>query len=197
MLERYEKKMNSKDDERRAVLVGDYVGTIEEFIPSKGTFIEDGKIYAANTGMLDVDEDMGVRVSGDMPMDLKVGQIVFGEVIAMSDKIITVIIKKMRGIKGRIDVKSGIHVSNISDRYLEKPADGCAIGDILEGKVIRMEHGLIDLTTKGSLGVVKAFCKRCRTPLNLSKKQDVLICPKCGSEESRKVADDYGAVSVV
>ncbi len=36
--------------ENKRILIGDYLGTIEEFVPGKGTYAEDGKIYASNIG---------------------------------------------------------------------------------------------------------------------------------------------------
>jgi exosome complex component CSL4 len=179
------------------VIVGDYLGTIEEFMPGEGTYAEDGKIYAAKVGFKAVDPSRHLaEVKGRNIPTLAVGQIVFGEVAALRSSMVTVIVGKIQGQKGLIDEKTTIYVSNIADSYVEKVEDLFAIGDIVKARVIRMEPGLIDITTKGNLGVVKAFCRKCRYPLVKSDKgMDRLKCPACGQIDRRKVGEDYGNVS--
>ncbi|MFH1054650.1 MAG: exosome complex RNA-binding protein Csl4 [Candidatus Altiarchaeota archaeon] len=179
------------------VMIGEYLGTIEEFMPGEGTYAEDGKIYAAKMGHKAVDPARHVaEVKGkDLP-SLKVGQTVFGEVATVKTSTVTVIVGKIQAQKGIIDEKTLIYVSNISDKYVDKPEDYFAIGDIVKARVIRMDPGLIDISTKGDFGVVKAFCKSCRHPLAKSKKhEERLECPSCGRVEKRKMAVDYGNVS--
>ena len=40
------------------------------------------------------------------------------------------------------------------------------------------------------LGVIKAYCNRCLT--GLAKKENKLVCPNCGSTETRKTSTAYG-----
>jgi exosome complex component CSL4 len=183
----------------KTTIIGDYLGTIEEFVPGEGTYADDGKIYASNIGKAVLDqENHTARVDGKSPSELKVGQVIFGEVLNIRKNIVTVIARKVEGVKGEIDVKMGIYVSNISNSYVEKPDNMFGIGDIVKGKVIKIEPGMIDLSTKGDFGVVKAFCKRCRYPLEDSEKSEgKLVCPSCGHKEQRKVAGDYGNVAVI
>ncbi len=182
---------------KNKTLIGDYLGTIEEYVPGKGTYCEEGKIYASNIGEAFLDRDKHIaQVNGKLPAEIEVGQIVFGEVVNMKRNNITVIVKKIRGVDGEVDIKTGLYVSNISDEYVEKPERLFGVGDIVKGKVIKINSGLIDLTTKGDLGVVKAFCKRCRHPLIKSKEgKDRLMCGYCGHIGSRKLAADYGRVT--
>jgi exosome complex component CSL4 len=179
------------------VLIGDYLGTIEEFTPGAGTFSEDGKIYAAKVGVKAVDAKRHVaEVKGRSLPSLAVGQTVFGGVAALRTSMVTVIAGKIQGQKGLIDERTTIYVSNIADSYVEKPEDLFAVGDIVKAKVVRMDPGVTDISTKGPLGVVKAFCRRCRHPLVRSDKgKDNLKCPACGNIERRKVAEDYGNVN--
>jgi|WetSurMetagenome_2_1015567.scaffolds.fasta_scaffold149049_3 exosome complex component CSL4 len=179
------------------VMIGDYIGTIEEFMPGKGTYAEDGKIYAAKMGVKAVDPVKHVaEIKGkDLP-SLAVGQTVFGEVMGFRTNMVTLIAEKIVGQKGYIDEKTTIYISNIADTYVEKPEEVFAIGDIVKAKLIRMENGVIDVSTKGDLGVVKAFCRGCRYPLVRSEKnKDCLECPSCRRVEKRKIAADYGNVS--
>ncbi len=184
---------------KKNTLIGDYLGTIEEFVPGEGTYADDGKIYASNIGKTVLDPQNHVaRVEGKVPSELKVGQVVFGEVLGIRKNIVTIIARKIQNVSGDIDVKTGLYVSNISKGYVERPEDLFGIGDIVKGKVIRIEPGMIDLSTEGDFGVVKAFCKRCRYPLvDLDKAQGRLVCTSCGHKEQRKLAKDYGNVAVI
>jgi exosome complex component CSL4 len=178
------------------VMIGEYLGTIEEFMPGKGTYAEDGKIYAAKIGMKAVDPAKHIaEVNGkDLP-ELQLGQTVFGEVAGFRTNMVTVIAGKIQGQKGIIDEKTTIYVSNIADSYVEKPEEFFAIGDIVKARIIRMDGGVIDVSTKGDLGVVKAFCRSCRHPMVISQKQkDKLECPSCSRLERRTIAADYGNV---
>ncbi|MFH0862485.1 MAG: exosome complex RNA-binding protein Csl4 [Candidatus Altiarchaeota archaeon] len=181
------------------VMIGEYLGTIEEFTPGKGTYAEDGKIYAAKIGLKAVDANKHVaEVKGkDLPF-IALGQTIFGEVAGFRTNMVTVIAGKIQGQKGHIDEKTTIYVSNIADSYVDKPEEFFAIGDIVKAKIIRMEGNVIDISTKGEMGVVKAFCRNCRHPLVKSNKQpDRLECPSCRRIEKRKLAADFGNVSEV
>ncbi|MDD1756331.1 MAG: RNA-binding protein, partial [Methanomassiliicoccales archaeon] len=41
--------------EKRSVLPGEEVAEAEEFLPAEGTYEEDGKVYAATMGELELD----------------------------------------------------------------------------------------------------------------------------------------------
>ncbi|OYT27208.1 MAG: hypothetical protein B6U97_02145 [Candidatus Altiarchaeales archaeon ex4484_96] len=185
--------------EKDKVLIGEYIGTIEEFVPGKGTFAEDGKIYSAIIGEVELDKaNQTVRVKGKTIPELEVGQVVFGEIVNIRRNNITVIVKRIRGFDLEMDEKTSLYVSNIADKYVEKAEDLFGIGDIIEGEIIRIHGGMVSLTTKGGYGVVLAFCKRCRHRLEKTDKyKDKLICPNCAHEEKRKIAADYGNVKDV
>lgn len=183
--------------EDKKIAIGDYLGTIEEFVPGEGTYAEEGKIYASAFGNLQVDkENHIIGVDCKTTPKLEKGSIVFGDVLDIKKNSVVIIARRIKGFKGDIDVKTGLFVSNISDGYVEKPDDLFAIGDIVKGVIIKMECNLIDISTKGSMGVVKAFCRKCRCPLEKSAKiPSLLLCPCCGNKEKRKIAEDYGSVT--
>ena len=102
-------------------MIGDYIGTMEEFMPGEGTYADNGKIYASNVGKVILDQKNHIaRVEGKQPVELKVGQIVFGYVMAVRPTIVSVIVMRIKGFKSEIDIKTGIHVSQISNEYIEK-----------------------------------------------------------------------------
>lgn len=195
------KPMSNKSEKK--TLIGEYLGTIEEFLPGEGTYAEGGKIFSSRIGkkILNKEEHL-IRVEGKSPFELRVGQIVYGEVSSIRNNSVGVLIRKIQGFKDEgIEIPSSIYVSNISETYVKKPEDAFGIGDIVKGKIIKIEYDLIDITTKGDFGVVKAFCKRCRAPLKKSLTtetfKDRLICENCGHREMRKIAKDYENVTEI
>lgn len=176
-------------------LIGEYLGTTEEYMPGEGTYAEEGKIYSAVIGEKILDKEKHkITIKGKQMPEIKPGQVVFGEVQSARKNMVTVIVSKIEGLKESIEVKTGLYVSNISNTYVDKVEDMFGIGDIIKAKIIKVEQDLIDIETKGDLGIVKAFCKKCRTPL--IKKGDMnMECPSCKHKEKRKTASDYGNVA--
>jgi len=178
-------------------MIGDYLGTIEEFVPGDGTYTEDGKIYAAAIGKSSVDREKHmVSVATQDIGRPTVGQIVFGEVVGFRKNVVSVSVAKVVGSSRSLNFRADIYVSNIADKFVEKPESLFGIGDIVKAKIIKMEaDGLTDLSTKEDLGVVKAFCRVCRSPLSKpGKYPDSFECESCGNQDKRKIAKDYGKV---
>ncbi|CEG11576.1 putative Exosome complex RNA-binding protein Csl4 [groundwater metagenome] len=181
------------------VFIGDYIGTIEEFIPEDGTYVEDGKIYAAVMGDLKQNNEKKIVFNMKLPR-LMVGSIVLAEITDVRNNSATAKIIKFLRYKQNVFVSAGIFVSQISDEYADKVSSFLGVGDIVKAKIVRNEKNLIDLSTKGNFGVVKAFCKVCRHELILNKEKigsKSLICPNCKGAETRKIASDYGDVKDV
>ncbi|MHA1106152.1 MAG: exosome complex RNA-binding protein Csl4, partial [Promethearchaeota archaeon] len=88
-----------------------------------------------------------------------------------------------------------IHVSQISNKYVEKIADAYQATDIVRAKVIEQEQNEYKLSTSGNnLGVIHADCTICGTPLEKIG-FNKLRCTRCGNVEFRKIASDYRNVS--
>jgi exosome complex component CSL4 len=84
-----------------------------------------------------------------------------------------------------------LHVSDVSQRYVESMYDVCKPGDIVRAKVISDKNRVFHLSTnERDLGVLQAFCSRCGHVLSLRKFR--LNCEQCGNMERRKTAQDYG-----
>ena len=176
------------------VLPGERLGVIEEFIPDSGTYVKDGVIYSKIIGrsLLDlVNRRVSVYPLINGAVTPKVSTIVIGQVgNAQSDnvlvKIFTIGTKKISGTFGGI-----LHVSDVSDRYVDSMSDVCKPGDIIKAKVISEKNHIYHLSTNDKgLGVMYAFCSRDATLLEPQRYE--LRCPKCGNIESRKMAPDYG-----
>jgi len=178
----------------RLVVPGERLGVIEEFIPDSGTYVKDGVIYSKVVGRALIDllnrrVSVYPLVSGELIP--KVSSTVVGQIgNAQSDNVLVKIFKiENKKLSGEF---SGIlHVSDVSDRYIDLISDVCKPGDIVRAKVISGKNRVFHLTTNDkNLGIIYAFCSRCGNLLELQKYD--LHCPKCGNIEKRKIAPDYG-----
>lgn len=176
------------------VMPGERLGVIEEFIPDSGTYVIDGVIYSKIIGrsLLDLqNRRVSVYPVTEGAVVPKVGTVVTGQIgNAQSDNVLVKIFrigkKKLTGNFGGI-----LHVSDVSDRYVDSMSDVCKPGDIVRAKVISEKNQISHLSTNDkSLGILYAFCSRDGTLLEQQRYD--LKCPKCGNIERRKIAPDYG-----
>lgn len=176
------------------VLPGDRLGVIEEFIPDSGTYVKDGVIYSKIVGrsLLDLlNKRVSVYPVANSATVPKVSTVVIGQIgNAQSDNVLVKIFKigkkKLTGSFGGI-----LHVSDVSDRYVNAMSDVCKPGDIVRAKVISEKNKIYHLSTNDKgLGVLYAFCSKCGNLLEQQRYD--LKCSKCGNVERRKLAPDYG-----
>lgn len=172
------------------VFIGDYIGTIEEYIGGDGTYVENGKIYAANIGYLNFNRERVATINSKIPR-LKTGDVIFGEIVSTTKDSAFVAIERIVGIKVPVNLLGRIFIADVSDRYVKSIDEAFGIGDIVKAKVSMIEGNLIDLSTKGNLGVVTAFCRNCRHILKYDKERNILKCENCGKEHLRKISSDY------
>ena len=189
--------MSLKSPEQKSghlVLPGERLGVIEEFIPDSGTYVKDGVIFSKIVGrsLLDLqNRRVSVYPVAEGAVVPKVGTAVIGQIgNAQSDNVLVRIFrigkKKLTGNFGGI-----LHVSDVSDRYIDQMSDVVKPGDIVRAKVISDKNQIFHLSTNDKgLGILYAFCSRCGTLLGQEGYD--LKCPKCGNVERRKIAPEYG-----
>jgi exosome complex component CSL4 len=189
--------MSLKSPEQKSghlVLPGERLGVIEEFIPDSGTFVKDGVIFSKIVGrsLMDLQtRRVSVYPVVDRVVVPKVSTVVIGQIgNAQSDNVLVKIFrignKTLSGNFGGI-----LHVSDVSDRYVDQMSDVCKPGDIVRAKVISDKNQIYHLSTNDKgLGVLYGFCSRCGTLLEQHGYD--LKCPKDGNVETRKMAPDYG-----
>ncbi|HUT26991.1 MAG TPA: exosome complex RNA-binding protein Csl4 [Methanomassiliicoccales archaeon] len=184
---------------KKKVLPGDEVAVAEEYLPAEGTYEEDGIVYSALTGDLNInDGEKTVSVKAENPMAfLAIGDSVFCEVTdvraAMAICEVVMVEGRSRGVSG--DTNGTIHVSKISQDYVQDVGREYRPSDIIRARVVQVKPSIQLNTTSPHFGVVKSLCQVCRSQLRRTDKG--LYCDLCEVHESRKIADDYGDVKTI
>ena len=177
------------------VLPGELVGTTEEFKPGDGTAIIAGDIYSTATSSVLIDRKARlvlVKPNTLTPNILIEGDIIYGRITDVRESGAAVEIAGIEGKENReiVNVRPGdIHVSNVRDSYVKWLADEFRPSDIVKARVVDVERMRLT-TAEDSLGVVKAYCSKCRGELVLVGKK--LKCPVCNMTETRKISTEYG-----
>lgn len=178
------------------VIPGDFLSTAEEFIPGEGAYEEDGEIYSSSTGVVlmdDREKKISVHQKTNKPPSPKEGDVVIGLVERVKGQMVNVSVGILRGREDRQLPSSGdsiIHISKVSDDYVEDLSKEFKPGDIVRAKVLSTNRGSMRLSTVGDgFGVLVALCSNCRTVLD--KKDSKLKCSNCGNIENRKIPKDY------
>lgn len=177
----------------KVVMPGDEIAISEEYICGEGTYERDGKILAAVPGHVELDEREKVaRVVGfNPPPVLKPEAIVLGVVSEVRNNMVTVQQLEIEGVGRAIagDDMGTLHISKISENFTEDIREMFRLGDVVRAKVAQARPS-IQLSTAGAeLGVIKAFCTKCREPLVPQK--GGLWCDNCERTERRKTAKGY------
>lgn len=186
---------NMDEGEIVFVMPGDIIGTIEEFSPGIGTFLDVADIHAASTGIVKTDRKtrtISVVPSTKYPPSINVGDIVIGGIISLRESVALVEIAAIKGEGEREFQKVGtaaIHVSNVKDSYCKRLDEEFSVGDIIKAKVLNTENMRLS-TAEKELGVMKGQCFNCRTVM--IRDNNKLKCPECGRVEKRKLSSDYG-----
>jgi exosome complex component CSL4 len=193
--------MSQKSPEQKSghlVLPGERLGVIEEFIPDSGTYVKDSVIYSRIVGRALMDllnKRVFVYPLINGAVTPKVNTVVIGQVgNAQSDNVLVRIFrigkKKISGTFTGI-----LHISDVSDRYVNSMNEACKPGDIVRAKVISEKNQIYHLSTSdNNLGVLYAFCSSCGNMLNLQRYE--MQCPRCGNIEKRKIAPEYGTAEI-
>ncbi len=171
------------------VLPGDFLATSEEFVGGEGTFEDNGVVYAALAGR--AVEDKGrktVSVASPKKVSLlRNGDLVYARVRDVYDQVAALEIEAPAPSVAVPSVNAFIRISEVSRGFAEDFRRYLRIGDIIKARVIEIKELGIYVTIKeNDLGVVKAFCSRCRR--ELERFGGVFACIQCGTREERKAA---------
>lgn len=172
------------------VLPGDLLGTAEEFVPGRGTYEDNGKIYAALLGHRSVDSrDRAIRVEAIHAVPhIEDGDEVYARVDEVKSAMVVVTVLTLKdGTRAVPGAPEGtIHISKAKDEYTESLNQEFSSGDMVLAKVIQSQPTIKLTTGPAHLGVVSARCQVCHGLLTMGGRE--LVCPRCGHREHRKAA---------
>ena len=178
----------------KLVLPGEFLSTEEEYVPGKNAYDCDGDVCSGSTGHIETDaktKEISVKPIKEM-QPLKEGSIVYGIVTLVKENSLKIsLCQPPEGQKQVIGQSNAmLPIRNVSRDYVESLKDCFKIGDIVKAKITKLTPIAIDVSTNEPvLGVVKAFCSKCRKPLHLFGHS--LRCLACGRSEPRKAAKGY------
>lgn len=182
-----------EDVEPLLVLPGEMLATIEEFYAGDGVYEDKGFIYSSIVGFVVKDtkeHNISVVSTKEWPLIPRKNDRVLGIVTGIRKDIATVDVYEIEAVRAFKNPFSAIlHVSETSTEYVERITNTIWIGDIIRAKIIHLKNPYPISIKNKDMGVVMAFCSKCRYPLLL--KDNKLLCPICNSQEHRKVASNY------
>ncbi|HPM85852.1 MAG: exosome complex RNA-binding protein Csl4 [Candidatus ainarchaeum sp.] len=171
----------------KIILPGEKIGAEEEYVSGENTFVRDGQIFSKTIGKLIINhETKEARIDGKKIEELSFGDIIVGKVtlVKESSAVIELISaeddKRITGIK-----VAQLPIRNVSNEYVKDLKTMLKIGDYIRARIVMSSPLAIDLTTKEKgLGVIKAYCSKCRKEMNFNNNK--MVCLECGSIEDRK-----------
>ncbi|MFH1224532.1 MAG: exosome complex RNA-binding protein Csl4 [Candidatus Diapherotrites archaeon] len=178
------------------VFPGSFLSAEEEFSAGRNAFASGGTVLSECTGVCELDKaarEANVSCNRRVAAPLDMGSVVVG-VVAMVKENAAVIEMMQASNRGepRVILASyaSLPIFNISNDYVEQIRDAVKIGDVVKAVAVKvLPHG-VDLSIKDpEFGVVKAFCAKCRQPMQLFGQK--LMCSACGRTEARKISRDY------
>jgi len=182
--------------QEKVVVPGEELGISEEYSAEDNTFEdEEGTIYADSVGMANFDDDSReVKVRKDRNVEnFSEGSTVFAFVSGIrKNRVLVRILSAERDGKKLVVNRSMamIPIANVSRDFVKDLRNEFRVGDIVKAEVESIKSfGIRLFTNKPELGVVKAYCSKCRRPLHLIGKE--LKCTNCGSNEKRKISREF------
>jgi exosome complex component CSL4 len=188
----------SERESGQFVVPGRRLGVIEEFMAGPGTYVERGTIYSNTTGraLLDMlNKKVSVYPLVHVVSTPRTGSTVIGQVSSVRSKnaMLRILSVGKRPLSGSF---TGIlHISDVSQSYIETMYGVCKPGDLMRAKVVSDLNRTYHLSTEEkNLGVIYAFCSCCGHLLQL--RDEKMRCAECGNVEARKAAQDYGKAMI-
>jgi len=186
-----------REEGAKFVFPGERLGVIEEFLPGRGTYVEEGNIYSSTSGYLLLDKvrkEAQVQSKARTPLTPRPGDVVIGQVTSVQDKTMSI---KMFQINDKVmqnEFVGVMHISNVSRSYVKSLSNVFKLGDLIRARVISTLNNEYHLTTQENhLGVLLSACSQCGSRLVLKNRR--LICPSCHKGERSVIAADYGELT--
>jgi exosome complex component CSL4 len=174
-------------EKQKILLPGENITTEEEYAPGRNSFAEKGFVKSKIMGIANFDDSKKeVTVSGRSVKKIKAGDIVTGRVMLVKESTVVLDLLSAENDKKIMGVKMAqLPVRNVSTEFVSDLKKTMKIGDLVRARVTMSSPLAIDVATnEKGLGVIKAYCSKCRQEMQYSG--DKLMCISCGNVEERK-----------
>lgn len=188
---------SKKSGLEKLVFPGMVLCTEEEFAPGANTQLDaEGNVVSTAVGMRVFDSKhrtVGVEKRTRNIQPVQPGSIVIGRIVLVKDN--AAVVEPLTAQKNDAQmvmpsVTTAVPVSRMDQSFVASAKQKFKVGDIMVGVVEKAVPWGTDLNTASpQFGVLKAFCSRCRSVLQLAGRQ--LKCTRCGNLEFRKVSSSY------
>ncbi len=185
------------------VNIGEQLTYVEQYLgDAESTYTENGIIYAAIPGKVDIKEDERIIKVDGKPQNQrslpKKGDLVTGQIYMIRKNSVGVHIhtinKKLAVDLGLI---GNIHVANVSKGYVDKLDNVFQKTDLIRARVVYKSGKEFRIATNSpELGVIKSSCKYCGKDM-VRKGRDQVICNFCNHYERKVLANDYNEVELI
>jgi len=189
--------MKSKSPKKDLVFPGSVLCTEEEFEAGANAYaLQTGDVVSSVVGRADLDAGQhtaNVSPTGRSVIPLSRGALIRGKVVMVKDNVAVIEIHSAQkeGVACAIpNTTAAIPVSQIERGFAKTAKDYFKIGDLVSAEVTKIAAYGIDLATQApELGVLKAFCDKCRKPVSMPGEE--LRCANCGFALHRRVSSEY------
>jgi len=178
-------------DKKKLVLPGDHIASYEEGEPGENCYAENDEVYASAFGESESLEGKAVvKMKGRTLEQPHVGMEVYCVIIKTSlNKAVAgcIPVSEAEGQGRGVEIEAVLPVTAIRRDYVRDIRTEVKIGDIIKARIQKITKSGIDITVMGTpYGVVRAFCPRCRTAMDVNS--GIFLCGACGWKERRKIA---------
>lgn len=178
------------------VINGTMLCEAEQYIGvNDSVFEEDGVVFAAQSGFVFInDKERTIRIENkNTGITINKGDKVICEVLSPRKFSIGCRIHKVGDRLVSNAIFGNIHISQISNTYVESTDQFFKRTDLVRCTVMGIENNEYKLSTKfgNNLGVIYSDCSVCGTPMK-RQSLDMVVCPFCQNSERRKLANDFG-----
>lgn len=180
------------------VTPGSIIGQEGQHTTGEGTTLHDGNIIATVIGNVNVNDGVISVGASKAIVEPKVGDTVLCEVVKLNEKNGEAMIRVVEGQHGSIQPQhlyGQFYVTGLVDRFMHQTSDALRRRDICRALVKEVNPVVrLDFRERDDCGVLHAICPPCGDTLTLHQDGDWnMLCPSCGTQSYRALADNYGA----
>ena len=180
------------------VTPGSIIGQEGQHTTGEGTTLHEGNIIATVIGSVRIDDGMISVGASKAIIAPTIGDTVLCEVTKLNEKNGEAMIHVIEGQQGSIQPQhlyGQFYVTGLVDRFMHQTSDALRRRDICRALVKEVTPVVrLDFRERNDCGVLHAICPPCGDTLTLHQDGDWnMLCPTCGAQSYRALADNYGA----